>query len=80
MSDQKQSKPAFHVAASPLNAVKLELGIIIVAGVLLWLMLDSITNNDVTQILVLFLFGMIGAGWLVVRTRILLQRNRTDAG
>lgn len=71
---KKPNKQAFQVAPSPFNAVKLELVIILLFGFLLWAVMDSITNNDVTQIAVLFLFSAIGAGWLVVRVRRLAQR------
>ena len=73
---KKTKKQAFQVAPSPLNAVKLELVIILLFGFLLWIVLDSITNNDVTQIVVLFLFSITGAVWLVMRTRYLSHRER----
>ena len=72
----KSDKQTFEVAASPYNAVKLELVIILIFGFLLWAVLDSITNDDFTQIIVLFLFSLTGTIWLVIRTRYLSQRSR----
>ncbi|MGD8639296.1 MAG: hypothetical protein PVF34_06080 [Gammaproteobacteria bacterium] len=67
-------KSGFQVGPSPLNAVKLELAIIIVIGLVFWIALDSITSNDVAQIGLLFLFGIVSAAWLVLRTRHLARR------
>ena len=62
------------VAPSPFNAVKLELAVILIVGLLLWIAVDSITNSDVTQIVILLVFGVFGASWLILRTHILLRR------
>lgn len=72
---EKQQQPGLQVAASPFNAVKLELAVIIVAGLLLWFVLDSITTSEITQIGVLFLFSSMAALWLVLRTRYLARRG-----
>jgi len=62
------------VAPSPFNAVKLELAVILIVGLLLWIAVDSITNSDVAQIVILLVFGVLGAAWLILRTHILLRR------
>ena len=67
-------KKAFSVNASPLNPVKLELVIILLVGVLLWLLVDSITKNQAAQIAILFLYGIVGALWLLYRTRSIVSR------
>jgi len=76
-STDPMQKPTtgFGVHASPFNGVKLELAIILILGALFWLVLDSITNNEITQIGLLLLFGVLGAAWLVIRTRILFVKN-----
>ena len=75
MSDtDQQNRQGLSVAPSPFNAVKLELAIILVAGILLWAVVDSITPSESAQIGILMLFGILGAGWLVLRTRYLSQR------
>ncbi|MEJ2181330.1 MAG: hypothetical protein P8Y28_13080 [Gammaproteobacteria bacterium] len=75
MSDtDQQNHQGLSVAPSPFNAVKLELAIILVAGILLWAVVDSITPSESAQIGILMLFGFLGAGWLVIRTRYLSRR------
>jgi len=71
----QKTNTGFGVHASPFNGVKLELAIILILGALFWLVLDSITNNEITQIGLLLLFGILGAVWLVIRTRILILKN-----
>lgn len=63
------------VAPSPFNAVKLELAVVIIAGLLLWIVVDSITNSDAAQIVILLIFSIVSAGWLVLRTHLLIRRN-----
>ncbi len=72
--DRQSAGKDFGVAASPLNGVKLELGIILFVGLLLWLAVDSITVNLANQLLILALFGGVSALWLVLRTRRTLKQ------
>lgn len=66
----------FGVAASPLNIVKLELGVVFFVAVVLWFGVDSITANLKEQLLVLALYGITCMGWILYRTkRILLRRQ-----
>jgi hypothetical protein len=60
---------AFTIAPSPLNGVKFELGVVIVIGVLLLLIQGRITSNTVIQLLLLVGYGILGMGWIMVRTR-----------
>lgn len=64
----------FGVAASPFNGVKLELGIILVLGLLLWLAADSITADRDAQLFLLGSFSIAGMLWLVQRTRRVLRQ------
>ena len=64
----------FGVADSPFNGVKIELGFAILLGAILWLAADSITANEVTQWLILLVYGLLGMVWLVLRTRAVLRR------
>ncbi len=68
----------FGVAASPFNGIKLELGICIILGILVWMGADSITADEDTQLLVLLAYSMFGTIWLVVRTRAVLRRYETE--
>jgi len=62
------------VAPSPFNAVKLELAVIIIIGLLVWIAVDSITTSDAAQIVILLLFGVLGAAWLIFRTYRVVRR------
>lgn len=59
----------FGVAASPLNIVKFELGVIICVAAALWLALDSITANLKGQLLILALYGIAAMYWVIYRTK-----------
>jgi len=63
------------VPASPFNGVKLELGIILILGALLWLGADSITAGTEAQLLMFLGFGLLSTLWLVVRTRAVLRQH-----
>ena len=66
---------AFTVAASPFNTIKLELVIVLIIGFLLWIVLNSITDNDWAHIVILFVYSVGGAVWLSVRVRKVLQQS-----
>jgi hypothetical protein len=66
---------AFSVAPSPFNAIKLELGIVIVVGVLLLIGVNSITHDTLIQIGLLFIAGASAMVWIIWRTRKILKRQ-----
>ena len=57
------------VAPSPLNEVKLDLGIILAVGGLLLLAQGRVLDSLLLQLLALVSYGLIGLIWIVVRTR-----------
>ena len=65
----------FSVAPSPFNAVKLELGIVIVIGVLLLIGVDSITDDTFIQIALMFIAGASAMVWIIWRTSKILKRQ-----
>ncbi len=73
-NERQSAGKGFGVAASPLNSVKLELGMILFVGLLLWLAVDSITADLSNQLLILVGFGTLGGVWLVLRTRHILKQ------
>ena len=73
-NDRQSAGKGFGVAASPLNSVKLELGMILFVGLLLWLAVDSITADVSNQLLILAGYGVVGGLWLVLRTRHILRQ------
>lgn len=79
MNERARSVPgsgkSFAVAASPFNAVKLSLGVMIVVGLLLVLVTGRLTSSTPTQLLLLVSYGVIAAIWLVHRTRVVLREQ-----
>ncbi|NOX75542.1 MAG: hypothetical protein GXP17_02790 [Gammaproteobacteria bacterium] len=67
-------KTGFGVAPSPFNGVKLELGIILVLGVVLWLGANSIIASLGGQLLMLAAYGIVATLWLMFRTRRVLRQ------
>lgn len=77
---QHQSKEESHgtgfgVEASPFNGVKLELGFVIIFGILIWLGIDFITPSIAKQLLLLTIYGIVGALWLIIRTRRIVKHQ-----
>jgi hypothetical protein len=67
-------RKGFGVDASPFNGVKLELAIILVLGIVLGLLVDSITADAGLQIALLAAYGIIAGGWIFLRTRLLMKK------
>lgn len=65
----------FSVAASPFNAVKLDVIVIGCAGVLLAAWLQGARAPSTVQLLSLGGYGVAGAFWVVVRVRRILKRH-----
>lgn len=58
-----------------MNGVKLELGIVLALGLLLWLVLLVSGLPAGVQIGAGFAFGLVGMLWLILRARIALRRH-----
>ena len=65
----------FSVRASPFNPVKLELGIILLMGLLLILVVHRISDNMAEQLVILLVFGVISMFWLIRRIRQVVQQQ-----
>ncbi|MBE2295739.1 MAG: hypothetical protein IAF00_12350 [Phycisphaerales bacterium] len=57
------------VAPSPLNEVKLDLGIILAVGLLLLLVQGRIFDNLLPQLLLLVSYSLLGMLWIIIRSR-----------
>ena len=77
---RSETRAGFQVAASPLNAVKLELAIIVVMAILLLLLVNALSTEFLTQVAILSTFSMLSAIWLVVRTRRLIKKYNEQTG
>ncbi len=80
MSDSKrdsvpQNKRSFTIAASPLNPVKFELGIILFIGFFLLISVQGLTKSPVAQVGILAGYGIISMLLLIYRTKRLLVRS-----
>ena len=62
------------VAPSPLNAVKLELGMILAVGGLLLLAQGRVMDSLPLQLLALAGYGLLGLIWIVARTRRIMSK------
>ncbi len=62
------------VAPSPLNEVKLDLGIILAVGVLLLLVQGRVLDSLLPQLLLLLSYGLLGMLWIVIRVRRVMAR------
>jgi len=70
----------FSVKASPFNPVKLELGIILLMGLLLILVVHRISDNVSEQLVILLGFGVISMFWLIRRIRQVVQQQTHSSG
>lgn len=75
-----RQRKTFALAASPLNDVKLALGVIILVGVLLILVTGRLTISPAAQVLLLSCYGVVAALWLVVKTRRVAQMHQRAMG
>ena len=67
------------VAPSPLNAVKLDLGIIIVLSVIVWVLVSQLITDELMQFISLFVFGLLSTGWIILRTRRVIKAHLEKA-
>lgn len=67
--------PGITVAPSPLNGVKLELGIVLALAALVWVGLSASGLSGTAQVGIGFSFGLGGMLWLIVRARAVLRRH-----
>ncbi len=57
------------VAPSPLNEIKLDLGVILAVGLVLLLVQGRVLDNLLLQLLLLLSYGVLGMTWIIIRTR-----------
>lgn len=69
----------FRIAPSPFNGVKLELGVILLVGLLLLAVHDRFLTGLGPQLALLGGYGAASAAWLLVRTRRILRREARRA-
>ena len=83
MSDSKhesvpENKKGFTINASPLNPVKLELGGLLIVGLIVLIVTEFTLDSLTSQFLVLTGYGVFAMSWLIMRTRIIMKNNREN--
>lgn len=68
------------VAPSPLNEVKLDLGIILSVGVLLLMVQGRVVDGLPLQLLLLLSYGLSGMIWIVIRVRRVMANIERERG
>ncbi|HRX71646.1 MAG: hypothetical protein H6973_16945 [Gammaproteobacteria bacterium] len=68
-ADSVPARKGFAVAPSPLNEVKLDLGVILVVGLVVLLVQGRALDSIPLQLLLLLSYGVLGMIWIIVRTR-----------
>jgi Flp pilus assembly protein TadB len=66
------------VSPSPLNGVKLELGVILCLAVVAWLVAGHLSVSPEIQVLLLGIYGIAGMTWLIGRARRVLRQAAQD--
>lgn len=69
-----RGRGGFTVEASPLNGVKLDLGIILLLAVILWFVSARFIPSQIWQAAILLAYGVGGMVWIIVRSRGILRR------
>lgn len=77
-SDSVTGGKGLTVAPSPLNEVKLDLGIILAVGVLLLLVQGRVLESLSLQLLLLLSYGLSGMIWIVIRVRWVMAQFERD--
>lgn len=73
-----EKNDGFTVAASPLNPVKLELGVILIIGIVLLLIIGSLVESKFSQLSILFLYGLTAMSWIIVRVKKIMRQQNLD--
>jgi len=63
------------VADSPLNAVKLDLGLFILVGLVLFIFLESINISQGLRFLVLGVWALSMLVWVFIKTRVIIKKT-----
>ncbi|MCB1771346.1 MAG: hypothetical protein KDJ31_16855, partial [Candidatus Competibacteraceae bacterium] len=64
----------------PLNEVKLDLGVILVVGLVLLLVQGRALDSLLLQLLLLLSYGVLGMIWIIVRARRVVAKMTQERG
>lgn len=68
-------RKVFTVQASPFNAIKLDLALILVVGIVVLVVHDRLIEHQLGQLLIIIGYGVTAMLWVVVRTRRVLKKH-----
>jgi hypothetical protein len=68
----------FTVSASPLNAVKLDLAIIMVMAVIVAILVVYLVDSHTQQFVWLGAYGLLSMTWLIIKSRKVLHTHQTS--
>ena len=68
-------KKGLYVAPSPLNGVKLDLGLFILFGFVLFMVLENINISQGLRFLLLGCWALLMLVWVVVKTRAIIKKT-----
>lgn len=68
------------VQASPFNAVKLDLALILIVGIVVLVAHERLVENQLGQLAILGGYGLAAMLWIVIRTRRVLKKIDQTAG
>ncbi len=66
-------RKVFTVQASPFNAIKLDLALILIVGVVVLVTHDHLVEHSLGQLLIVVVYGLAAMLWIVIRTRWVLR-------
>ncbi len=83
MPEKPRSVPGkskkFAVQPSPFNLIKLELGIILIVGILWGIGVGILVSSRLLQLALFILYGFGAMAWLIARTAHVLKRHASDS-
>jgi hypothetical protein len=75
----QMKKRGLSVNASPFNPLKLELGYLLLMGILLFIVIHRLSDNLWQQVVILFIYGLVSMLWLVARIRKVIRRQQAGS-
>lgn len=76
--DKSTPSKGVGVAASPFNPIKFELALILAGGLMLVLLMATVIKIPGWEFTVVTVYFLAGSCWVIWRTRVLLQRLRSE--
>jgi len=69
-----RQRKVFTVKASPFNAIKLDLALILIVGIVVLVVHERLVEHQLGQLLIVAGYGIAAMLWIVIRTRRVLKK------